>query len=278
LSRAGIEKTRESINMIRQAAAVRFDRLADSGRNLPLRVGVETSDSQEHEVFLKASGRPGLGVEGLANEAVAACLAADLGLPINEPFLVELDEAWIESIPDDPTKQMLRASERVAFASKSAGPQWKIWSDVDDLNADRRSMALAVLAFDAYIANDDRRMGNSNCLVKGNEFRIIDHELVFRIRQKLFPRAEPWKAGNLERLVQPEGHIFGAKLKGRTPDFAPVLRVWCDLSDVRLQNYLSTLPNEWASAMDAMEQAVAHIRNVRDRIDDCIAELQRALT
>jgi hypothetical protein len=213
----------------------------------------------------------------LANEALAACLAADLGLPITEPFLVELDDLWIESVRDTATRQMLRESERVAFASKSAGTQWKIWSESDTLTAGRRSIALRILSFDAYIENDDRRSGNPNCVVKGDEFRIFDHELVFRIRQKLFPRPEPWNVGNLERLVQPEGHIFGAKLKGKASDFDVVAQAWSALSDVRLQSYLSALPEEWGAAKDAMEEAVAHVRQVRDRIDECIAELRRAL-
>ncbi len=264
--------------MIRWAAPVRFDRVADSGRNQPLRVAVETDDGEEHEVFLKASGRPELEIEGLANEVLAACLAGDLGLPVNEPFLVELDSQWVQSVPDLAVREMLAASSNVAFASKSAGTQWKIWSASDSLNANSQTMALNILAFDAWIANDDRGQGNSNCLVKGNEFRIIDHELAFRIRLKRFPPAEPWKAGHLERLVQHDGHIFGAKLKGKVTDFAQLRSAWLGLPDDRLRDYPSALPTEWAPAMDAMKDAVAHIKLVRDRIDECVAELQRALT
>lgn len=263
--------------MIRRANPVRFDRVAESGRNRPLRVIVETADGQEHEVFLKVSARPELGVEGLANEALAACLAGDLGLPISEPFLVELDQDWIETIPDAGLRHLLHNGAPVAFGSKAAGPQWKLWSASDLVTVDRRPAALAILAFDAYIENDDRRPSNSNCLVKGSEFRIIDHELAFRIRLKLFPRPEPWRQGYLERLVEPGGHVFGAQLKGQDLDFAPLRAVWKDLPDQRLAAYLSALPAEWAAATEAMEAALTHIRAVRDRIDDCLAELKRAL-
>lgn len=117
--------------MIRRAVPTRFDRPAEAGRNIPFLVVVETSDGAEHELFLKASSRPELGIEGLANEALAACLAGDLGLPINEPFLVELDPAWIDAISDLETREMLQRSSAVAFASEAAGPQWRIWSAAD---------------------------------------------------------------------------------------------------------------------------------------------------
>lgn len=105
--------------MIRHAVPIRYDRIATSGRTKPLRIVIETSDGQEHEAFLKMSGRPELGVEGLANEALAACLAGDLGLPVCEPFLVELDPDWIGSIPDTATRDVLHQSAMVAFASAS---------------------------------------------------------------------------------------------------------------------------------------------------------------
>jgi hypothetical protein len=238
---------------------------------------VETSDGVEHEVFLKASGRPELGIEGLANEALAACLAGDLGLPINEPFLVALDPEWVSAIGDLETREMLERSSPVAFACKSAGSQWRIWSAADRITGARETAALEILAFDAYIDNDDRKPSNPNCLLKGDAFRIIDHELAFRIRQKLFPRPEPWKTGYLQRLTGPDGHLFGADLRGRNLDFEPIRRAWSSISDDRLQEYLSTLPSEWAEARVAMDAAVAHLRTVRERFGDCLVELRRAL-
>ena len=103
--------------MIRRAIPVRFDRIAEAGRNRPLLVTVETADGAEHEVFLKVSARPELGIEGLSNELLAACLAGDLGLPINEPLLVELLPEWIGSIPDREVRAVLEQSATIAFAS-----------------------------------------------------------------------------------------------------------------------------------------------------------------
>jgi hypothetical protein len=263
--------------MIRRAIPIRFDRVADAGRNRPLLVTVETTDGAEHEVFLKFSGRPELGVDGLANELLAVCLAGDLGLPVNEPFLVELTPEWIAAIPDADLRETLEQSVPLAFASKSAGPQWRIWSTADTLNALRHPMALQIFAFDAYIENDDRRPGNPNCLVRGNSFRIIDHELAFRINQKLFPKPEPWRAGYLERFIGADGHIFGNGLRSRNHDLGPIRGTWSGLSDARVEEYRGLLPAEWESGRPAWDAALTHLRTVRDRIEHCIAELERAL-
>ena len=264
--------------MIRRAALVRFDRVAESGRNKPVRVAVETEDGEEHEAFLKFSGRPELGVEGLVNELLAVMLAGDLGLPVNEPFLVDITEEWICLVNDAALAEVLRASAPVGFGSKAAGSQWKVWSAGDTIGDARVDGALAILAFDAYIENDDRKPTNSNCLIRGDEFRIIDHELAFRIRQKLFPRPEPWANGYLHRFVGPDGHIFGAKLKGKAINTQPIRMAWAGLSDARLEGYSYAIPEAWAEASQAVTAALTHLRNVRDRIDLCLAELERALT
>lgn len=119
--------------MIRKADAIRFDGVVTSGRNHPLRVTAEAIDGEELEVFLKPSGRPELGVEGLANELLAACVAGHVGLPICEPILVEMSPDWISSVPDRTLQEVLRGSCPIAFASKSAGVGWKTWAGEDRL-------------------------------------------------------------------------------------------------------------------------------------------------
>lgn len=263
---------------MRRAFPVRFDRVATTGRNKPLLVTVETDDGIEHEAYVKASARPELGIEGLANEALAACLAADLGLPITEPFLVELDPQWVATIPDRETRAMLEASVPLGFGSKAAGPQWKVWSRGDKMLSVRSAMALRIFAFDTFIENDDRKPSNPNCLLKGDEIRIIDHELAFRIRMKLFPKPEPWKLGGLQRHISHDGHLFGLALKGLGLDFSNVKSTWSNLSDSHIMGYCSGMPTEWSAATEAVYAAVQHVRMVRDRLDDCLAEMQRVLT
>ncbi len=266
--------------MIRYADAVRFDRVAEWGRNEPLRVTAETDDGDEVEVFLKPSGRPEVGIEGMANEMFAACIGGHLGLPVCEPIAVRMSNEWIASIQNPKIRQVLVESAPVAFGSVAAGSAWRRWTNDDRLIGERRPTALGVFVFDGFIENRDRVVSNPNLLIRGDGFRIIDHELCFRIRQCLFPRPEPWRVGYLQSAVAPgsNGHVFGALLRNdRYLDFSALRPAWSGLSNDALNDYAARLPREWSAAADAIEDALTHLRNVRDRIDDCLAEVERAL-
>jgi hypothetical protein len=264
--------------MIRTAEAIEFISLAESGRNAPLLITCEMADGTLAEVYLKPSGRPELGVEGMANELYAACVAGHLGLPVCEPILVVLLPDWIETIPDAALQDVLRRSCPISFGSMSAGDGWRIWASGDKVTGDRRDVATAICAFDAFTGNDDRRIQKPNLLVRGNDFRIIDHELCFRVRLKLFPRLEPWVPGNLSGLDNPERNILASALKGdHRVNVNSVRPLWANLTDDILEDFLALIPLEWAEAMGAIEDARNLLGSVRDKIDDCLLELDRVL-
>ncbi len=262
--------------MIRRSFATRYDRRADAGRNNPLRVTVETPDGEEHEVYLKVSGSPELSVTGLAAEALAACIAGHVGLPVCKPLLVEIGKPWITTVADPRTRALLEESNPVAFGSTAAGRDWKLWSAKDSLTSSRRQTALEILAFDVFVENPDRKPSNPNLLVRGDEFRIFDHELSLRTIG-IFPRPEPWKPGYLKLLLQPDRHVFIGRLRASELDLEAVRVAWSRLTDERLYLFVASLPMEWNEAASFVEAAISHVRMVRDRIEDCLAEIGRVL-
>lgn len=262
--------------MIALAEAVRYDGESGAGRNRPLRVVVETAAGDEHEVFLKPSGRPELSVASLAHEALAACIAGRVGLPVCRPFLVELSPTWIASIRDEAVRQMLAASNPIGFGSTAAGVGWRQWSPEDILTAPRRQIALSVFAFDAFLENPDRKPSNPNLLVKGDEFRVIDHELALFVRG-LFPAPSPWRPGYLDHLMQPDRHVFATRLRGGVLDLDAIRAAWSSLSDHDLADYEASMPAQWAEATESVAAALTHVRVVRDRLDECLVEIGRAL-
>ncbi len=264
--------------MIRRATTIEFRGLAQQGRNEPLIVVAETADGEELELYMKPSGRPELGFEGMANELFAACIAGQLGLPICEPILVHIHPDWIESLPSPGLQHLMRASCPVAFGSVAAGDGWRLWSTGDQALGSRREAALGIFAFDAFTGNDDRRPEKPNLLVKGDELRMIDHELCFRLRMKFAPRVAPWELGNLSSLVQADRHILGPVLHGdRFLDVAALQAGWAGLSNDCLADYGAAIPVEWNDAAGAINDAVEHLKIVRDRIDECLNEVRRVL-
>lgn len=263
--------------MIRRAVAVRYDRPADSGRTRPLRVAVELADGAEHDVFLKPSAAPNLDIGGLASEALVACIGGHLGMPLCQPLLVEILPEWIASIQDAGVRDVLTRSSPIAFGSIVAGDGWRPWLPSDGITNPRRDAARAILAFDALLANFDRRPSNPNLLIKNNDFRIIDHEMALRVGL-LIPRSRPWAVGGSAWLTQPDGHVFAAGLKGtKALDLAPISHAWSDLTDEVLADCEAALPEQWATAANSVTDALTHLRAVRDSIGDCLAEIERVL-
>jgi hypothetical protein len=247
-----------------------------NGKTGPALLLCQRQDGEEVEVVAKYSAGCERKETSLAAEVVGACLAADLGLPILEPVLVELDPRFIASVPDVQHRDRMAASNFVAFGSKHVTGQYSAWSSGNLISEAMLPSAAAVFAFDGIIQNPDRREGNPNCLVRGDEIRIIDHELAFAHGLILFWKA-PWKVGGLQNLETPGLHIFRAGLRGKAIDYEPIRSAWAALSDTQISAYGNAIPAEWATATNSVASALQLIKDARDNIDACITEIQRVL-
>ena len=168
--------------MLDRVTAIRFDGRVQTGRTMPCRLSCETATGDEVEVVAKLSAGCDRGVGALVSEAIAAMLAADLDLPVPEPFLVRLDPEFVATIPDQTVAEIARRSNPVAFGSKSLPPGFTSWPVGKSVPKDALNIAAEVFAFDALIANADRRRENPNCLFSGTNLAILDHELALLLK------------------------------------------------------------------------------------------------
>jgi hypothetical protein len=262
--------------MLPRATPIAFDRAMGNGRTKPALLICETQTGEEVEVVAKFSANCDQGVTNLAREVIAACLAGDLGLPIPTPYLLDITPAWAASVTDAAIRANIQRSAPVAFGSSFAGPQFSAWNDGTTLRPAMVPLALATFVFDAIIQNPDRRSSNPNCLVRGDAFRIFDHELAFA-HGLILGWKPPWTPGGLQLLEQPGFHIFRRKLRGEQLDIALVRESWKKLTDSRIDGYAATVPVEWAQSAPDVSGAVALIKSARDQIDACLVEIQRVL-
>jgi hypothetical protein len=262
--------------LISRVFATEFMRPMINGKSGPALVNCQRVDGEDVEVVTKCSAGCEQKEIGLAAELISACLAAELGLPILEPFLVELDPEFIASVPDAVHRDRMMASNFVAFGSKHITGQYSAWTNGYLISEVMLPSAAAVFVFDGIIQNPDRRDGNPNCLVRGDEIRIIDHELAFAHGLILFWKA-PWKVGGLQSLETPGLHIFRSGLKGRQINYGPIRTAWAGLLDAQISAYGNAVPAEWASATNSVASALQLIKDARDNIDACITEIERVL-
>jgi HipA-like protein len=249
----------------------------ESGRTSPLLVRCAHDDGTAIEVVVKFSAFCDQLEENLAMEAVAACLAGDLNLPIPEPFLVAVRDDWIEIVADEARKKRIRQSSRVAFGSRLVTGGYSVWTPDTRISDAMVDTAAAIFAFDAIAQNPDRRSGNPNCLVRGENIRIIDHELAFG-HGVVIDWRPPWAPGGLKWLERKGAHIFRAGLRRAAVNFAAIKASWLNIDGNRLTAYKAALPPEWASAAKRVQSALSLVRSAQGNIDACLAEIRRVLS
>lgn len=263
--------------MLERVVASEFLGTVGNGRTQPLHLGCDRQDGSTIEVIAKFSATCDEGVVNLAREVVAACLAGDLGLPIPTPYLVEITPEFIDVISDPGVRANVAASSSLAFGSTFITRQYSTWVTGTKISDAMTPIAAAIFAFDAIVQNPDRRDGNANCVVRGDECRIFDHELCFAHDKILFWKP-PWILDGLSSLRVPGNHIFRAGLSRKRPDFSAVSDQWQRLSDERLLEYEKAIPAEWAAAGATVTAALGLVGGARDNIAGCINELERVLT
>jgi hypothetical protein len=252
-----------------------FNRRLRNGKTSPAVMTCEDED-EALEVVVKLSAGCERGEVSLAMEMVSALLAGDLGIPLPEPYFLEMHPEVLDGIPDREWAALAGRSNPLAFGSKLLPVAFNAWTSgtvpVGRMTAD----AANVLLFDIAIDNVDRRGTNPNCLVRGEDLRVFDHELAFP--PHIFGARPPWEIGSLQYLAPRGTHIFQDALYRRSVDWAPIAAVWKALADPQLDDYGICLPVEWAAAAPQVASAIDKIKRVRDNIDACVVEVQRLLT
>lgn len=261
--------------MLDLLAAVRFDRRTSAGKSKPCLLACEDTDRNEIELIAKFSAGCERGVGALVAEAIGAMLAADLGLPVPAPYLVAMSQQFIHSIVDLEVAEIARASSPIAFGSRKLPPGFATWTRDRRIPKSLIQTAAEIFAFDALIQNSDRRPENPNCLVRGSELAIFDHELAF-VGGLVIGWQPPWKAGALQFMANPEAHLFHSGLKGKPIDFSRFEAAWQSISDHRIAAYAQALPSEWATGSVAVD-ALNLVSQIRANISAALAEVRRVL-
>jgi hypothetical protein len=254
------------------------------GKTAPSLVTCAQKGGDDVELIVKFAGGCEAGIGSLLREAVGALMAADLDLPVPEPFLVKVEADFVATIPgaDDRYRQAKRNAEASIgwnFGSKKLPPGFSTILKGRTIPQALMPMAAEILAFDTFIANIDRTVANPNCQSNGREFGIFDHELAFRTDGVLFWKA-PWEKGGINfPKGQPDTmrHVFVDELRGSEPDFRRLGGAFDVLTEARLNEYQSALPEEWIGDGGDIGRILEYVRTLKENIDAAIGHLSEAL-
>jgi len=231
--------------MLETVEAVRYIKDLTTGRNCPWLIDAERGDGEVVEVVAKlASSECGPG--GLVRETYGALLAADLNLPIAEPFVVHFSQAFLDTLEQDKRQRVAAGSQ--AFGSRfipnmlNVQPHFAFPTTI-------RKRAAEVLAFDAGVVNSDRLVTKPNCLTDGVELLMIDHELSLNLHGRGFLVQDPWNKGALASMATaPSEHLFYRPVKENHPSllyFSAFAGRLTTIQPSRIDEYSDAIPPEW---------------------------------
>ncbi|MNF59191.1 hypothetical protein D3C84_407730 [compost metagenome] len=206
---------------------------------------------------------------------MTAFFARDLEIPIPRPLLVEIIDGFSAGPAHPASNELIARSSRFAFGSTALPPGFTIYAPATPLRGPIVQRAAHIFVFDTLIANSDRAPKNPNCLVKGEDAIVIDHDLAFML-DVLFWK-EPWKLGGGDELAASEKHIFWDLAKTHKFEFDELKARLVAITDERLEEYIDALPDDWKIGNDSAPRIVEYIRSLRDNADATFSEVQRVL-
>jgi hypothetical protein len=261
--------------MLEKLTISRFGRrISPPGRTKPCIVYSELLDGGEFEAVVKLKAGCETGAAGLVAEAVAAQLATDLSLPIPQCCLLEVTKQFAETVTDETVRPLFLKSIGWNFGSKKLPPQFSTIPTDRILPINSRQTAAEILAFDAMIQNPDRRRQNPNCLIRGNELMIYDHELGFSIGQSVIGWRPPWEDKSLGFL---KDHVFFNQLSGTALDFNRLLGAWEGIDSTKIINYFVALPDEWHPTSNQAVEIRDYLLQLKQYIPQVIKTIGKAL-
>lgn len=265
--------------MFRKVFAVRFDKPAGNGRNRACFVTCADLEGNRTEAVVKFSSGCESGVGALIREALSSFFAADLGLQIPEPVLVEVPLQFTAGPAFPEHSAFIAASSRYAFGSTKLAAGYQIVSPAHPVQGPMIQRAAEIFVFDTFTANYDRGPQNPNCLMQGDFVSIIDHELAFLMGSILFWKA-PWTSGGAETLSNVDKHVFWIHVRKQKIDFERMKNCLHDIDDARLDAYKAALPDEWLDEKGnaIATEIVSYIRDLRDNSTEAFNEVVRVLS
>lgn len=247
--------------MLDTVTATTFMRKMKNGKTTPLLVRCELDNGEEIEVVAKLSGNCERRETALAVESICAMLAADLELPVPEPFIVRLDPEIVDqdSYPD--IYRFVATSCPLAFGSKLLPNGYALTMRLLD---PLLPMAAEIFTFDAMALNSDRRVDNPNCQSNGKSLAIFDHEMCLitdylgTVMQQF-----PWVIGALEHMRNGQSkHIFFDELSQKMQNLDDFGRKLASIQKGRYREYIQALPAEWVANQNTIQEIEAYLNQV----------------
>lgn len=226
-------------------SASRWIGFKSSGRTSPAVIACDLPGGGEIECVVKLGGHKESTAHQPVCETVAALLAMDLGLPIAEPVLVDISVDFThKAIPHTEPDARTRCENALgfAFATKHLPPGYSLPPAGKQPSRKLLPLLAELYAFDGLIQNADRTVSNPNCLIKGDNLHIFDHDQAFGFLLDLFG---PQPVEKVESYPFLKKHMAYNFLDRDRSVFERLEGAWEAITPTIVCGYKELLPDAW---------------------------------
>ncbi len=246
----------------------------ETGANKPLLIRGVDRNGNKGDYVVKFRGAERMSGEACMRELLAAFIAAQMGIRVVSPVIVNISEDFVD---------LLQGNSAWQYASKSLGYNYgseyiKKHTTIiptQELSNHLLPYAQTIFAFDVTIQNPDRTNEKPNMLSDGTEIVIYDHELAFSFVMDIFPNPKPWelRQADLEWINR---HCLLPKIKGKDYDFEEFSNRFDNLDENFWTIARSLIPKEWLS--DQFDKIKQHFSAICNNKEAFIIELKKLMS
>ncbi len=192
---------------------LRYNNEFSTGANKPILIsGVDKESGAQKECVVKLMGSERMRPEAACFELLATYIAWEWGISVVEPVLVEINNAFVETLKSKGCYSTAKKSLGLNYGSVYR-PNYKTLAVNEPLKQNLLHQAQKIFAFDVFIGNVDRTLKKPNCMVSADDIIIYDHELAFSFLQLITPPPEPWKISDFDRNNWIDNMVLFHKIK-----------------------------------------------------------------
>lgn len=272
--------------MLKIVSAENFYSFMGSGKTRPSLMGcneisivdgnAHAANEREIDLVVKLSAGPERKTVGLVAEVIFGSLAADLDLPVPQPYLVNVSPEFVEAVPNAEFQALARRSSEWAFGSEKLPGQYSTVSSFLPLSEELRPFAAEILVFDALIVNEDRRISNPNCLCNGRQLAIYDHELC--CPEGLLFWRPPWEDSDIRFPVGPAQHIFLDTVRKQPLNLERLQNAFAQIKPQRIDEYCKSLPSDWNVQDASVVRMIEYVKQLIAHAPRAIQNISSALS
>ena len=259
--------------MLETVTAHRFGGIAQGGATEPAMMGCLNSRNEELDVYVKFSSN-NCPSGGLVRDLIGCLVAKFLGLRAGIPVLVDVPRDLIDAIrPVSPSSSSrMQQSVSPAFGSISLGSGYQLFQRPVPSSYSIRDQIVEMWAFDQLIMNPDRSDVKPNCLIKGENLALIDHEKSLSIAGLGFLFFPPWD----HRWTPNFRHLVHETIRGGALPLARIKDAWSRLDEANLSGICAQVPRTWDQ--EITKEIKAYLSDLHSNLDQAFINIEKAMT